>query len=544
MPTPKPIPALLLSSVLLVSCARAAFAETDAATLWKQYAAAPNTHPNIPNNSFAGYGRGERPIPALPVVVKVTDFGAKGDGATDDTAAFRTAMEAAAKKGGGAVGIPAGNYNINGILHLKFNGVVLRGEGPAKTILTFGGPLNQAVGPFVTGGKSEWSWGGGLVWIAPEDAFGADGKVAGTGSAELQAWEMWHPGAELAKAQAPAARGDTLVKVDSAATLKPGTTVMMTWDNPADASLLKEIAGHPLMASYDWPSASWILPPKYPVWQWPVEIKSVQGNAVTLAQPLRVPIRPEWKVVFRELGPSVRESGIENLKLKLSAPAMHKHLTCAGWNGIYFNRALHCYARNIEVENAENPLILAGAKNVSVDGLAITGPSQNHHSVACRVNSHDNLVQNFSVDGPARVKHGINIEWLSSGNVYSNGRMKKGTFDSHRALSFDLIRTEITVTNDADGPGGAGEAGPFLGARVVHWNIDIQNSPRPDPAEFIFMPEAVPMGALVGIRGAPMSTGFAPGMPRGDKGAVIADTGKVPTPPNLYEAQIKLRLGR
>jgi len=236
--------------------------------------------------------------------------------------------------------------------------------------------------------------------------------------------------------------------------------------------------------------------------------------------------------------------GIENLKLKLQAPLDHKHLMCVGWNGIYANRAFNCWVRNVEIESAENPIILASAKNITADNINISGPGQNHHSIGIRVNSHDNLIQNFVVDGPKRVKHGINIEWLSSGNVYSKGRMMKGTFDSHRALSFDLIRTEITLANDADGPGGAGQAGPFLGARVVHWNIDIKNSPRKDPGEFVNMPEALPMGLLVGIRGAGISAGPAPGMPKGEKGTIIADEGKIPTPPNLYEAQRKLRLGK
>jgi len=522
----------------------AAAPDLTSAALWQQYVAAPDTHPTIPNNSFAGVFRGERPIPTPPVSVRVTDHGAKPDGSADATEAFKAAIAAVAAKGGGTVAIPAGTYRVDGMIHLHASGVVLRGEGPGRTILDFTRALDQVVGPFKTAGKSEWSWAGGLVWIGPDDTFGPDGKVAGTDAPEMQAWEMWHPGPPIARATAPAARGDWKIQVDSVAGLKPGATVLMAWENPADASLLKTIAGHPSMEPYNWPSATWILPPKYPVWQWPVEIAAVEGSAMRLAQPLRVPIVQSGNVVLRELGPAVRGSGIEAVKLKLRAPAGHRHLQCAGWNGVYFNRALHCWARNLEVENAENPIILAAAKNVSVDGLAITGPSQNHHSIACRVNSHDNLIQNFVVDGPGRVKHGINIEWLSSGNVYSKGRMMKGTFDSHRALSFDLVRTEISVTNDADGPGGANEAGPFLGARVVHWNIEILKSPRPDPAEFIYMPEAHPSGALVGIRGAAKSTAPAPGMPRGDKGAVVADDGKVPSPKNLYEAQVALRLRR
>jgi hypothetical protein len=151
------------------------------------------------------------------------------------------------------------------------------------------------------------------------------------------------------------------------------------------------------------------------------------------------------------------------------------------------------------------------------------------------------LFENFVVDGPHRVKHGINTEWLSSGNVWRKGRMLKGTFDSHRGLSFDSIRTDITLANDADGAGGANEAGPFLGKRVVHWNIRVENSPRPNPAEYVCQPDGHPFGALVGVQGVAATSAAAPGMPPGDKGCIVAETGQAPTPPDLFDAQLQLR---
>ncbi len=62
-----------------------------------------------------------------PVQVwSVRDFGAKGDGATDDTAAFQSAMDAAAKAGGGTVHAPRGNYFFAGHLNVP-NAVTLAG---------------------------------------------------------------------------------------------------------------------------------------------------------------------------------------------------------------------------------------------------------------------------------------------------------------------------------------------------------------------------------------------------------------------------------
>jgi hypothetical protein len=536
-----------LAILLAATTGSAAAGEATAAQLWAEYQAAPNVHPNLPNCSFAGYGRGELPLPQVPVVANVKDCGATGDGTSDDLPAFRAAIAKAAGKG--AVLIPAGTYRLVGHLVLPSN-TVLRGEGPAKTILDFTKSLTDSLGPLPdAGGSSQWSWTGGLIWVTPADTFAADGKVANVRPEQMQGWEYWRPGPALATATGNAKRGDTQVTVTNGLALKPGQLVVMTWENPADASLLKHIAGHPSMDAYDWKSASAILPPQYPQWQWPVEIKAVSGNTVTLAQPLRVDIRPEWGVAMREPGPHVRGAGVEDLHLQLHAPRDHRHLKCLGWNAIAFNRAYDCWARNVQITNAENPLIFAAAKNCTATGLVIDGESQNHHSIAMRVNTHDCLVQDFSVAGMWRVKHGINVEWLSSGNVYSKGTMAKGTFDSHRALSFDLIRTEINLTNDADGPGGAGNSGPFLGARVAHWNIQVNPAATPSESnknaagDFVFMPLTFPMGAFVGIRGCEPSMTVRDTVP-GEKGSVIAEVGKSPAIKNLYQAELDLRLGR
>ena len=56
----------------------------------------------------------------------VQDFGARGDGKTDDTAAFQKALDAAGKAGGGVVYAPRGNYFFAGHLNVP-NAVTLKG---------------------------------------------------------------------------------------------------------------------------------------------------------------------------------------------------------------------------------------------------------------------------------------------------------------------------------------------------------------------------------------------------------------------------------
>lgn len=55
---------------------------------------------------------------AARAVLNVRDCGAKGDGATLDTAALQKAIDGVAAQGGGIVRVPAGNY-LTGTIHLK-----------------------------------------------------------------------------------------------------------------------------------------------------------------------------------------------------------------------------------------------------------------------------------------------------------------------------------------------------------------------------------------------------------------------------------------
>lgn len=68
--------------------------------------------------------------------VNVRDFGAKGDGRTDDTAAFNRATQAAAKWSEGigcAIYVPSGQYRIDGTVFVR-KGQMLHGDGETTLI--------------------------------------------------------------------------------------------------------------------------------------------------------------------------------------------------------------------------------------------------------------------------------------------------------------------------------------------------------------------------------------------------------------------------
>jgi hypothetical protein len=83
----------------------------------------------VPDFSFAGYHQGEREIPRVPEVERVSP------GAGDDTARIQAALDRVAARPlsadglRGAVALAPGLYDIAGTLYVRASGVVLRGAG-------------------------------------------------------------------------------------------------------------------------------------------------------------------------------------------------------------------------------------------------------------------------------------------------------------------------------------------------------------------------------------------------------------------------------
>ncbi|MCP5022297.1 MAG: hypothetical protein GY930_11030 [bacterium] len=102
----------------------------------------------------------------VPQTAIVKDFGAGGDGETDDTHSF---LKALAKVEKGAILVPEGRCKITQILTLAKRGVVLRGVGPTKSVLFCPESLTdiQPSWGATSGDKptSNYSWSGGILRV-------------------------------------------------------------------------------------------------------------------------------------------------------------------------------------------------------------------------------------------------------------------------------------------------------------------------------------------------------------------------------------------
>lgn len=117
-----------------------AAADKETSRLWGVAGERWKSSGRLPDFSFAGYHRGERPLPERRADLSVKDFGAVGDGKTDDTAAFQRAVREAPGK---VIAVPPGRYVITEIIEIRAACTVLLGAGTQRTTIYLPKPLEQ-----------------------------------------------------------------------------------------------------------------------------------------------------------------------------------------------------------------------------------------------------------------------------------------------------------------------------------------------------------------------------------------------------------------
>ncbi|WP_328769892.1 glycosyl hydrolase family 28-related protein [Streptomyces sp. NBC_00286] len=513
--------------------------------LWREFVRTPFTHPQIPYVGRAGHRAGAAHFPRRPVVADVRAYGARADGVTDSAPAINRAIAAAGRAGGGTVVVPPGTYRIDNLIRIGCSNVVLRGAGSDRTKLYATKNLTELIGLYGSrygGDKSSWSWAGGLIWLCPTARWDSLATAIRAKAWPFEGWtgnsrDEW----ETLTTVAPARRGSWSVTVADAKHLKAGRLVLLRLADDTDHTLLEHMAGGgPGPEAYHWDDKTKLT--GYVPYEWPVRIARVQGKKVTLERPLPLDIRPEWDPRLTTHVTALTGAGVEGLTLEAVETPQPPHLLDQGYNGVTFQCAYDCWADDVVVRHMDNGFGLVAASACTLRNTRVAGRGS-HHPYFCREGSHDNLIEDFTIEqgttpAPSGTQlHGINVEGLSSYNVWSRGDMRMGTFDSHRGMPFANVRTDITVNNTGR-HGGDYSAGPLFGARFTHWNIRVSNH----RAGLVKIDGVAPYSVTVGLNhctefGQIDVPDFA-----GDLHTRLElyDTTDVVRPRNLYEAQREL----
>jgi len=523
------------------------------AKAFAEFLKSPNTHQHIPNNTFAGFRYGAYNFHQDTDLVKAAfpDFrivdmkksGAKGDGTTDDTKAIVDALDQAGP--GTVLYFPAGDYVISDIIRVTKGNLVFMGDGPEKTTFSFQKSLTDLLGAFLKPSGpyyNRWSNHGGLIWVAPGNIWGKKGEYLYKKPDGLDVG--WMNGVTIGKVTRPAARGDDTLTV----ACTPGTTAaqlldglsIMTWKNDPQNELLVHICGSDLFKKFDWSKT----PKVKRDWEWLCEVKTATSRGddtweLTLKQPLRIDIREQWAVEIRK--PEVQggaERYIENvalqgITLKMKAHEKWKHFHEPGFSGLFFQRSFNCFVHDVDLFNCDNGIVLDSSKCITIKKTRLLGDEKRHHGYYFRYNVHDCIVTGFQIGNCGN--EGLSISHRSSGNVFNDGIMEHGSFDSHRGIPFDLIRTNITLVRNDGHQGGNPDAGPHNGARVVHWNIT--NKSRRD--DTLAEPDNHPSGMLAGIIGAKYRMVEEGDILKGPKNTLLAPLNQEAAPKDLYRGMME-----
>ncbi|MFI6880545.1 glycosyl hydrolase family 28-related protein [Streptomyces sp. NPDC050400] len=470
--------------------------------IWREFAENPFAHPQIPYVGRAGYRAGRRTLDRPGRVLRAESYGAVADGTTDCAPAINRALAAAGRAGGGTVLLGAGTYRIDDLIHIGHDDVVLKGAGSTRTKLYATRHLTELIGVYGSrygGDKSSWSWAGGLVWLCPEDRFRTLTDAIRAKDWPFEGWtgnkrDEWQTLTTVDAAR----RGSWSVTVADASRLRGGDLVLLRLVDDADHTLLEHMAGGgPGPEAYYWDDKTKLT--SYVPYEWPVRIASVKGHRVTFERPLPLDVRPEWDPRLTTHVAALTGAGVAGLTLEAVETPQSQHLLDKGYNGVTLQCTYDCWVDDVTVWNVDNGFGLVAASASTLRRTTVGGRGE-HHPYFCREGSHDNLIEDFAIQqrtvaAPAGTQlHGINVEGLSSYNVWSRGAMQMGTFDSHRGMPFANVRTDITVNNNGR-HGGDASAGPLFGARFTHWNIRVTN----ERAGLMRIDGLAPWSATVGV---------------------------------------------
>jgi Pectate lyase superfamily protein len=450
----KNILTLTCAVLVVLSASRPSVGQTYSA-LWGEHGERWSADSRLPDFSYAGYHRGESPIPTAPHSLNVKDFGAIGDGEQDDTQAFLDAIAAAS----GPILIPAGRYRITQILEIQKSGVVLRGEGPDKTVLFFPTPLNDIRPNWgaTTGGRrtSNYSWWGGLVWV--KGNYGSN---------------------VLTQVTAQAKRGAHTLEVASTEGLSVGQRIEIFMRDDAEKSLTNYLySGDPgNTLKFPGANASFV-----------VTLTQVSAQEIAFDRPLRFDVSLAWKPEIRRFEPTVSEVGIEDLCFEFPKTDYEGHFTELGFNAVGMEGVADCWVRNVRIVNADSGFFV-GAHFCTITGVTfvsergVTKGLTGHHGV--HLGGGDNLFTDFRFE--TVFYHDLGVSIGSIGNVFSNGEGVNLSFDHHKRAPYENLFTDIDVGKGTRiwTCGGGFMLGKNCAGRGTFWNIRADRSLKYPPGRF------------------------------------------------------------
>lgn len=510
----------------------------------------------LTNFSYAGYQRGEAPLPQGAIApngaryktFKVTDFGAITNDNISDKKAIVAAIKAAetyvqqSEKHAAEVVFPSGQLLINeasdiaeqGLINISESNIVLRGQGADKTELFMRYPL-QPKDP-----QKMWSTPRIINFTAPNKGLPSEPVVARVTSSMV---------AGSAKKLA--------VKAESEAQLQVGDWVTLSAHIKRGDYIESQIAPYKL-------EKRWTKLKKSLNLQEIHQVKSISADHVEFYTPIQVDIdlKDQWQLSKVAM---LEQVGLENLRIRghWQVPFKHHKRTQDGlvhdsaWSLVQMRRVANSWAQNLEFVDFNAGLALSMAANTTVKDLTLNG-NAGHLSLQMQY-SFNNLSMNV-VDN-SNAWHAPGFSHAASSNVHLNTR-----FNANTSSDLHGAQPRINLFDNVEGGWIYGRWGAAVANQpnhlkgLVYWNYHNIDAPIDD---YEFMREnnaygRIVMPYLIGFHGAGINVrdtrdymeyvneaelAHYPEPLKVVPQAYIESMGKPVYPQSLYRAQVEQRLG-
>lgn len=465
----------------------------------------------IPDYSYAGYHRSERPLPEVTrdsyEFFDVTRFGAIADDDRSDRDAVLEALKAAHKHSGPAVVFfPPGVFLLNeesdlGKPPLEITGsdIVLKGSGAWKTTLRF----NEAplFGQFLLNFRSS---------SGKDDYWRGDRRLPGKIVEQVDAFT---------------------VKVSDVSGLTRGMRVNL------NANL-----------DVDLPStADYFLPHEIPegvkqrhggnindIFELH-EVKSITDDLVTFAEPIQLDIEYFQDIGFFSIENMVEECGIEDLALVGGFYQQFKHYNasrfCEAYRMLKLDHAFNCWGRRLRIANYSYAMQVWMSGFNTFKDILLEG-NAGHLSISAMM-SYGNLFA--FIREYTDTHHGLGVARSAANSVFLRC-VQYANMEAHcgwpRATLYDLNEGRFNPR------GGGARFFPHHDKGLTFWNWNVT-----EPGSYDFWPDDRAYGSfmppvVVGLHGEEFEL-IDP-----EKNLLVFESyGEPVEPESLFEAQLALRLG-
>jgi len=379
----------------------------------------------FPDWTYAGVQGG---IPDVEAFARIEDFGGHADDDEDDAEALQNACNAAGLAGGGAVLLGEGTYYLDRKVLITHSGVVIRGAGHDKTriVIRYNGTDNRIT----------------------------DGIITFAGGEE----------GERRLLAADARRGDTHLSLEDATGFAAGDWLMVEARSTRRwRSLIESRSRHnPRMGM--------------------VRIEAIDGNLVTINQPLRIDFPVVDEASVRTMAP-IERCGIEDLYL---TQVNRDPKICT----VLFSRAVNCWGRRVTVDwTGRMPLYGSRVKWMEIRDCEFNNAHDMGGAGTAYVGwqySADCLMENVVT---RNMRHAPNLDWACGGCVFRNCTFYYSDAQTHSGWCHENLFENCVIVDPRGRPTGGGSYGHGFwatppsdrshgpnGPRNVFYNCDFQNS--------------------------------------------------------------------